>query len=518
MRKGMFILLAILMTVVCLFAVWKIQVRQNQTIVENKLLPEDFAKRHGAPPGVAISNVFLGPFRNLIINTLWLRMDRLQKQGKFFEMVQLADWILRVQPENATVAQYLAWNMAYNITVTQQNYDSRRRWIKKALETLHTAMKYNPNDPILYREMAWIYQHKLGDEMDNASAYYKLKIAEENFRIFGGVHSPDWQKLADQPEDWETFYKNNPYFKSLCSDREDELVKTFFETGALPENLNVSADKKETLTQFVRSQTIRKELLLDPAHAAWVEAKYGKMNWLLPDAFAIYWGSLGLRKIPNERTLHCQRIVAQGLKVMMLSGRIIYAGGKPGADFIRLPNFNVADSALEEIRKMAELTKGGIQFSGYHYFLMDMVDLLYLYGQREKAAKYYKILENEVPSETKGMDVQQFVINRMHKQLKTIKNSTLQSMVSGIILQSIFAFTNDADEDAQEMLFMAETFYNEYLKLHSSAEERERLRLPPFKDFKQNITNWVLKSYPGLAPVLKAKLDLQEKTSLPVEK
>ena len=227
MRKGMFILLAILMTVVCLFAVWKIQVRQNQTIVENKLLPEDFAKRHGAPPGVAISNVFLGPFRNLIINTLWLRMDRLQKQGKFFEMVQLADWILRVQPENATVAQYLAWNMAYNITVTQQNYDSRRRWIKKALETLHTAMKYNPNDPILYREMAWIYQHKLGDEMDNASAYYKLKIAEENFRIFGGVHSPDWQKLANQPEDWETFYKNNPYFKSLCSDREDELVKTF---------------------------------------------------------------------------------------------------------------------------------------------------------------------------------------------------------------------------------------------------------------------------------------------------
>ena len=180
MRKGIFVLLAILMTALSLFVTWKIQTYQNRIVVENKMIPADFAKLHGSPPGVAVSNVFLGPFRNLMINFLWLRMDRLQKQGKFFEMVQLADWILRVQPENATVAQYLAWNMAYNISVTQQDYDARRRWIKKGLETLQTAIKYNPNDPILYREMAWIYQHKLGDEMDTAAPYYKQKMAEEN--------------------------------------------------------------------------------------------------------------------------------------------------------------------------------------------------------------------------------------------------------------------------------------------------------------------------------------------------
>ena len=232
MRKGIFVLLAILSTVLCFSFVWKIQQHQNQLVTENKMLPEDFAKLHGSPPGVAVSNVFLGPFRNLMINALWLRMDRLQKQGKFFEMVQLADWILRVQPENATVAQYLAWNMAYNITVTQQDYDARRRWIHKALETLHTAMKYNPNDPILYREMAWIYQHKLGDEMDTAAPYYKQKMAEENFRLFGGEHSPDWKELAALPSDWKAFYTKNPYYETLCSGREEELVKTFFETGA----------------------------------------------------------------------------------------------------------------------------------------------------------------------------------------------------------------------------------------------------------------------------------------------
>ena len=112
MSKPLSFLLALILTAACLGVVWKIQDCQKQIVVENELMPEDFAKQHGAPPGVALSNVFLGPFRNLMVNALWLRMDRLQKQGKFFDMVQLADWILRVQPENATVAQYLAWTMA----------------------------------------------------------------------------------------------------------------------------------------------------------------------------------------------------------------------------------------------------------------------------------------------------------------------------------------------------------------------------------------------------------------------
>ena len=65
---------------------------------------------------------------------------------------------------------------------------------------------------------------------------------------------------------------------------------------------------------------------------------------------------------------------------------------------------------------------------------------------------------------------------------------------------------------------MAEIFYNEYRKLHNSEEELERLRLPPFKEFKRNVTNKVLKDYPNLSPTLKAKLELQENNAPPVEK
>ena len=47
---------------------------------------------------------FVGPlvaderFRGLIANALWIRANDLQQDGKYFEMVQLADWITKLEP------------------------------------------------------------------------------------------------------------------------------------------------------------------------------------------------------------------------------------------------------------------------------------------------------------------------------------------------------------------------------------------------------------------------------------
>src|SRR5690606_6353017 len=66
-----------------------------------------------APPVLAFTTVALGGFRGLIANALWIRMDELQQEGKYFEMVQLADWISKLQPTIAQVWVHLAWNMSY---------------------------------------------------------------------------------------------------------------------------------------------------------------------------------------------------------------------------------------------------------------------------------------------------------------------------------------------------------------------------------------------------------------------
>ena len=69
-----------------------------------------------APPALAFTTVALGGFRGLIANALWLRASELQEQEKFFELIQLADLITKLQPRFPTVWSFLSWNLAYNVS------------------------------------------------------------------------------------------------------------------------------------------------------------------------------------------------------------------------------------------------------------------------------------------------------------------------------------------------------------------------------------------------------------------
>ena len=75
------------------------------------------APLENAPPVLAFTTVALGGFRGLIANALWIRASDLQMEDRFFEQVQLADWITKLEPTFVQVWLVQAWNMAYNISV-----------------------------------------------------------------------------------------------------------------------------------------------------------------------------------------------------------------------------------------------------------------------------------------------------------------------------------------------------------------------------------------------------------------
>src|ERR1043166_726023 len=56
------------------------------------------APLQNAPPILAFTTVALGGFRGLIANALWIRANDLQQDDKFFEQVQLSDWITKLEP------------------------------------------------------------------------------------------------------------------------------------------------------------------------------------------------------------------------------------------------------------------------------------------------------------------------------------------------------------------------------------------------------------------------------------
>jgi hypothetical protein len=89
-----------------------------------------------APPVLAFTTVALGGFRGLIANLLWVRAVELQEQDKFFEKVQLADWITKLQPHFSSVWVFQSWDMAYNISVKFDSPVDRWQWVQRGIELL----------------------------------------------------------------------------------------------------------------------------------------------------------------------------------------------------------------------------------------------------------------------------------------------------------------------------------------------------------------------------------------------
>jgi hypothetical protein len=95
--------------------------REKMGIVINPAL-------ENAPPSLAFATVAMGAFRGLIVDILWMRADDLKEKGQFFDARQLAEWITTLQPRFASVWEFHAWNMAYNISVAIPATQPEQRW------------------------------------------------------------------------------------------------------------------------------------------------------------------------------------------------------------------------------------------------------------------------------------------------------------------------------------------------------------------------------------------------------
>src|SRR5881396_4291865 len=194
LKKSCLLLLAVLL----LLGVSRVQSslnRDRESLGLTRIQPLE-----NAPPVLAFTTVALGGFRGLIANALWIRAIDLQEQDKYFEKVQLADWITKLQPHFVTVWTHQAWDMAYNISIKFSNPRDRWQWVQRGIELLRDeALKYNPDEPLIYRELGWIFQHKIGVDLDDAHLYYKSEWAREMDEV---LHGSNYQALINpQTED-----------------------------------------------------------------------------------------------------------------------------------------------------------------------------------------------------------------------------------------------------------------------------------------------------------------------------
>ena len=155
------------------------------------------------PPEYVFYIQAFGAFRGLIADIAFLRADQLKEEGRFYDAMQVHQWICALQPHFPAVWEYAAWNMAWNISVTTFTAEERWNWVYNAVKLLRDqGIPRNPRAVNLYKQLAWIFNNKMSEPTDDQHRAYKCNWAWRMHLLLGpppdpysGLQTPE---LADQ--------------------------------------------------------------------------------------------------------------------------------------------------------------------------------------------------------------------------------------------------------------------------------------------------------------------------------
>jgi hypothetical protein len=449
MKKATTLILAFVLIASALGIIHFSQDRMNEMRVELT----DAPPLENAPPQLSFFVIVLGGFRGLLADALFLRSQRMQEQERYFELVQLANWVVMLQPRFTGAIAFLAWNMAYNISVNFSAPDERWRWVQRGYELIRDhAIEYHVDDPELYWELGWIFQHKIGMNLDNAHQHYKTQVALQMIEILGNEKF-DWDILAAAPRDYEAF------LASLGDEAENfttilakhELSFRQFEhnfrqdRGAIPETIAAEFAKRSlgpTTDTFLRARWLRERMKIDALVVKEILDKYGWLDFRLPDAHAIYWATIGLKHADDGKNVKCQRMINQSIKSAFDQGRLLYVSDRN----LRMqvaPNLEVADPLKELYMTTMEMYPDNNSFrSACENHMVDAIARLYLYGRKEKAAEYLKFMrthESFRGNPRYHQPLEAFVIGETEEDIRDAGQEQASAIVQAFIMQTFQA-------------------------------------------------------------------------------
>jgi hypothetical protein len=440
---------------------------------------------------LAFTTVALGGFRGLISNFLWIHANNLQQEDKFFEMVQLANWITDLEPHLPEVWAYQAWNMAWNISVKFDDFADRWRWVQRGIELLRDdGLRYNPNDTLIYFNLSWIFQSKMGQNTDDANQYYKAQWANEMTPFFG----PNGTNL-------------------------DELINP------------------QTSEAKARAELLREKYKIDPVFAKKVDDEWGILDWRVPEAHAIYWAALGLEKAKENPTkvdpsnsTRLRRVIYQSLLQAFYHGRLVI---NPFDKTYELyPNLDLVSRVNDAYETMyAEEPdagqRDGIQ-TAQRNFLGEAVYFLYEDNRIAEASKWFRYLCQKYPDKSvvggpdippSQMTLDQFAITFVQEDVGDTSQDRTTAAVEGLLTRAYYALAIGDDDRYAGFRLIASKIYERYQTKIASHQGQQRTGLPPFADINRMALNQLLDPKQGMPfaarAVIRTQLGLPAESNLP---
>jgi hypothetical protein len=444
-----------------------------------------------APPLLALTTQALGGFRGLISNFLWMRANDLQLNDQYFEAAQLANWITDLEPHFTQVWVYQGWNMAYNISVKFSSPADRWRWVQNGIDLLRDrGLQYNPNDLLIYRELSWFFQHKMGANLDDANAYYKTEWAQEMTPFFG-PHGTNFDALV------------NP---RTAKDRTNAYI-------------------------------LKTEFKIDPLFAQKVNTEWGPLDWRLPEAHAIYWATLGLEKaqehpekVVKSDIITVRRSIYQSMMQAFQHGEIIANPfthtAELGPNLAIIPKVNDAYETM-----MREQTNEAFNIAiGHRNFLLDAVYYLYEANRMSEARKWYDYVRQKYPDKTimqndpnsypTNVPLDVYCVYRVQGDVKDTSQSDTTAAVEGLLMRSYESLAIGQEDRYAGLGLLARKVYENYTrKIDKFQKDVQRVGLPPFKTINDNVLTELLDPVNGLPygarAIIRTQLRLPGNPNLP---
>ena len=411
---------------------------------------------HEAPPAIILATTSLGSFRGLAVDVLWYRANRLQQEGQFFEANQLSHWITSLQPRFPQVWSFHAWNMAYNISVATHTPQERWDWVSKGIALLRDkGIVYNPTAVRLYRELGWIYFHKIGHYMDDMQWYYKAQLAMQWQELLGELPLDAttqeaieaFRAIVQSPDSMTQLMKSNPGVGKLLArvyrlgyrpdeallrqigrvamfsdvtaggsigaDRSGKVDHSFDEELAEILTDPEWADSVEPVLAYLRKEVLRKNYHMDPAFMLHLMEIYGPLDWRHPAAHGCYWSELGVKmasatpsdsdRLSQDRVteidlLNTNRQSIHALQQLAWFGRVVFDPVASRLDLLPDPRYIPAyDRAMDLAKQRIDAGEfgqvGTASFDdGHENFLLRAMTDHYLYGDMDQARYFHKKL------------------------------------------------------------------------------------------------------------------------------
>ncbi len=344
-------------------------------------------------PDMVFAHAAMGSFRGIAINVLWQRAQSLKQEGNYYPAMQIEEWIGTLMPRFPKVWEYSSWNMAYNISVSQQTPRERWRWVSAGIDLLREkGIPANPESLPLYRQLGWILLHKVGEFQDRENQYYKLQIARQFDAILGepplgatvDEHIQWLRDSFDGPETLDAYLAGDATLASDDAEADRALRQQLWTW------LTVEQDRELTLETLIdinerrlrwpdwaeqpqidalltlgRNRVVRERFRMDPAYMATVAEAFGPLDYRHSAPHAIYWTQLGLDRVATgDRVeeadigaINTRRNFFMALQQLMRSGRIVFEPAvAEGAEpyFNRMPDPRFVFAYKDYYEKLVE--------------------------------------------------------------------------------------------------------------------------------------------------------------------